>query len=109
VTNSFRARLFRKAEQRLSSVKCFIRLCSVDYVQFFGARDLAFGGTGDSFGGCAGRKRRRLVSAKQASLVTVHMLENMLNQQLRCIRHRPLQRSREQFPTSRDAPGNRGT
>src|SRR5271168_2673461 len=41
VTNSFRARLFRKAEQRLSSVKCFI-----DYVQFFGARGLAPGGSG---------------------------------------------------------------
>src|ERR1019366_2865701 len=42
VTNSFLARLFRNAEQRLSSVKWFI-----DCVRFFRARDLAFGGSGD--------------------------------------------------------------
>src|SRR5882757_7592510 len=42
VTNWFLARLFRNAEQRLSSVKCFI-----DYVQFFRARDPAFGSGDD--------------------------------------------------------------
>src|SRR5271157_6514281 len=41
--NSFLARFFCKAEQRLSSVKWFI-----DCVQFFRARDLAFGGLGGS-------------------------------------------------------------
>src|SRR5271155_4617046 len=61
VTNSFLARLFRNAEQRLSSVKCFI-----DCVQFFRARDLAFGGSGDQR--LRRAKRRKLVSARQASL-----------------------------------------
>src|SRR5277367_3484045 len=42
VTNSFLARLFRNAEQRLSSEKCFI-----DYVQIFLAGCLAFGGAHD--------------------------------------------------------------
>src|SRR5277367_3797964 len=42
VTNSFLARLFRNAEQRLSSEKSFI-----DYVQIFLAGCLAFGGASD--------------------------------------------------------------
>src|SRR5450631_4525977 len=41
VTNSFLARLFRNAEQRLSSEKCFI-----DYVQIFLAGCIAPGGAG---------------------------------------------------------------
>jgi len=42
VTNSFLARLFRNAEQRLSSEKSFI-----DYLQIFLAGRLALGGAGD--------------------------------------------------------------
>jgi len=42
--------------------------------------------------------------ASFGNLATVQKFENTLNQQVRHIRHRLLQRSREQFSTSKDSP-----
>jgi hypothetical protein len=60
-TNSFLARLFRSAEQRLSSEKCFI-----DYVQIFLAGCLAPGGAG---GRTLRRTEARAGSACQAAIL----------------------------------------
>ncbi len=96
-TNSFLARLSTNAEQRLSSEKCFI-----DYVQIFLAGCLAFGGAGD--------RRLRRAEAQAGGVCHADIFGNCsrvrkyAHQQLRCIRHRPLQRSSEQSPMAEMQP-----